>query len=73
MVKRPRYYVTTWDTDRQAFTPQYGVRCGPYSLFGLRRALRVLRLMGYDGNRGDNSTLVERAPEPRGDWKPGGR
>lgn len=43
----PRYYVQTWDTNKQDFTPQAGVRCGPYSLFGLRKAIRKLRSMGY--------------------------
>jgi len=66
----PRYDVTTWDTEAQDFTPQPGVRCGPYSLFGLRKALRRLRDFGYpatrlphtpgDGDVGDPSVLVER-------------
>lgn len=55
-----RYYVTTWDTDRQRFTPQQGVKCGPWSLWGLRKALRLLREMGYGGRRSDNSILVEK-------------
>jgi hypothetical protein len=59
-MKRPKYYVTTWDTDRQRFTPQVGVRRGPYSLFGLRKALRKLRDMGYSGRRDDCSVYVER-------------
>jgi hypothetical protein len=42
--KKPRYYVETWDTEKQTFTPQQGVRKGPYSLFGLRKALKALRL-----------------------------
>lgn len=54
-----RYYVRTWDTNKQTFTPQKGVRVGPYKLFALRRALRALRSMGYDGRKGDNSTLIE--------------
>lgn len=58
-MRKKRYYVTTWDTDAQAFTKQPGVRVGPYSLFGLRRALRLLRKHGYEGHRGDNSILVE--------------
>lgn len=57
---RPRYYVTTWDMDSQVFTPQVGVRTGPYSLWGLKRALRKLQAMGYSCDRGDNSVLVER-------------
>lgn len=54
-----KYYVTTWDIDKQAFTPQHGVRKGPWSLWGLRRALRMLRDMGYQARRGDPSVLVE--------------
>lgn len=54
-----RYYVTTWDTDKQKFTPQRGVRTGPLSKWGLRRALRKLRGFGYSASRGDSSVLVE--------------
>jgi hypothetical protein len=61
---KPRYYVTTWDGEKERFTPQKGVRCGPYSLWGLRRALRKLQQTGYPCDRGDNSVLVE-----RDDWK----
>jgi len=57
--KTRRYYVTTWDIEKQDFTPQKGVRTGPYTQFGLRKALRKLRQMGYGGNKSDNSTLVE--------------
>ncbi len=68
---QPRYYVRTWDSDRQTFTPQRGCRTGPYTLFGLRRALRKLRTLGYAASRlprdvrrnndcGDPSVLVER-------------
>lgn len=48
---KPRYYVKTWDANKEEFTPQKGVRCGPYSLFGLRKALRELNCMGYDTKR----------------------
>jgi len=44
---RSRYYVTTWNHEKCEFTPQLGVRTGPYSLFGLRRVIRKLREMGY--------------------------
>ncbi len=47
---KSRYYVETWDSDKQAFTPQKGVRRGPYSLWGLRKAIRKLRGMGYPVN-----------------------
>jgi hypothetical protein len=46
-MKKARYYITTWDTDTQTFTPQAGVRTGPYSLMGLRKAIRKLRALGY--------------------------
>jgi hypothetical protein len=59
-VPQPLYDVTTWDARRQAFTPQRGVRRGPYTLWGLRRALRKLREMGYACDRGDPAVLVER-------------
>jgi len=57
---KPRYYVLTWDTDKQDFTPQKGVRTGPYSLWGLRKALRKLQQLGYSAGKGDASVLVER-------------
>lgn len=57
---KPKYYVKTWDSEKQKFTPQRGVRTGPYTLFSLRRALRKLREMGYDATRNDNSTYVYR-------------
>lgn len=44
---RQLYEVLTWDPDKQAWTPQVGVRKGPYTLFGLRKPLRKLRDMGY--------------------------
>ena len=54
--------MTTWDTYREEFTPQQGVRTGPYTLWSLRRALLALRCMGYDARRYDNSVLVEKYP-----------
>ena len=61
-MKQPRYYVLTWDTDKQMFTPQRGVRAGPYRKWQLRRVLRALRDMGYDVTRaGGYSVLVQRA------------
>lgn len=58
---KARYDVTTWDGEKQEFTPQKGVRRGPYTLFGLRKALRKLKDMGYGTHRSDGvSILVER-------------
>ena len=55
-----RYEVLTWDVDKQHFTPQQGVRRGPYTKWGLRRALRALRDMGYNtSRRGGFSVLVQ--------------
>jgi hypothetical protein len=59
-----RYEVLTWDMDLQQFTPQQGLPPGPFSLFGLRRALRTLRAMGYGADRDDCSTLVRRVARP---------
>jgi hypothetical protein len=59
-VPKAYYDVTTWDPRRQAFTPQRGVRRGPYTLWGLRRALRRLRELGYACDRHDPAVLVER-------------
>jgi hypothetical protein len=56
---KPKYFVTTWDSMKQDYTPQPGVRTGPWSLFGLRRALRALRMMGYEVKRPNaHSVLV---------------
>ncbi len=58
------YEVLTWDTDKQEFTPEQGVRRGPYTLWGLKRALRKLQSLGYPcdyssaGHRGDPSVAV---------------
>lgn len=58
---KARYYVTTRDVERERWTPQKGVKAGPYSLFGLRKALRKLNAMGYDTSRdGGVMVLVER-------------
>ena len=67
---KPKYEVLTWDTDKQDFTPQKGVRRGPYTLFGLWKALRKLRHGGCpatrlphtpgDGHVGDPSVLIQR-------------
>ena len=64
---KPKYFVKTWDTDKQDFTPQIGVRTGPYTQFGLRRAIRKLRKLGYPCDyssklsvSGDPSVLIER-------------
>lgn len=40
--------MTTWDTDRQEFTPQTGAPSVVDIKWDLRRALRQLQAMGYD-------------------------
>jgi hypothetical protein len=62
---KARYYVTTYDPERGDFTPQAGVRTGPYTLFGLRRALRALRTWGYPATRDDPSVYVERRTQAK--------
>lgn len=58
--KHKNYYdVLTWDIDKQKFTPQRGVRRGPYTLFGLRKALRKLGNMGYAGSHREPCVSVE--------------
>ena len=59
-MSKPRYYLWTWDSDKQDWTPQQGVRCGPWSKWGLRRALRKLRGMGYNARKMDPFILVKR-------------
>jgi hypothetical protein len=58
---KPTYEVLTWDMDKQTFTPQQGVRKGPYTLWKLRTALRKLRSMGYETTKaGGVSVLIQR-------------
>jgi hypothetical protein len=64
---KPKYDVTTWDSELQKWTPQEGVRRGPYTRWGLKRALRKLRAIGYPCNYqsrhygwGDPSVSVSR-------------
>ena len=61
--RKPRYYIETLDMEKESFTPQQGVRKGPYSLFGLRKEIKKLRGMGYPcTHRGcfDRSVLIYR-------------
>ncbi len=55
---KKRYYVYTWDAEKRDWTPQKGVRCGPWSLWGLRKPLRLLRGMGYSADKDDPSVLL---------------
>lgn len=66
------YSVGTWDTDKQAYTPQPGLTVPSFNitLGQLRQALKQLRRLGYsahrrrdaDGSHDDNdwAVLVER-------------
>ncbi len=62
-----RYYVRTWDTDKQAYTPQIGVHVGPYSLWGLKRALQKLNGCGYAIYREAWDVLVQDEASYRSD------
>jgi hypothetical protein len=66
------YSVATWDTERQAYTPQRGLTVPSFNitLAQLRQAVRDLRQLGYtahrtrgsDGSYDDNDldVLIER-------------
>lgn len=67
-MSEPLYSVGTWDTDRQAFTPQPGLSVPSFNipLQQLRQAIRDLRTLGYsahrfrdaDGSHEDNDAYV---------------
>ncbi len=74
-----RYEVLTWDVDKEKFTPQKGVRRGPYTLWRLKQALRKLREIGYGceyssrsgrGGNSDSSVLVSRIGPATSEPKP---
>lgn len=48
---KPLYSVGTWDTNKQAYTPQRGGRCINISLRQLRAVLKRLRAIGYTAHR----------------------
>ena len=68
MMNTPLYSVGTWDTDKQAYTPQRGLSVPSFNitLAQLRVALKELQGMGYtahrrrdaDGSYDDNDFLV---------------
>jgi len=58
VIMKRRYYVETYDYGLGRFTPQKGVRKGPYTLWGLKRALRKLQDLGYMCCKGDPSVSV---------------
>lgn len=64
-MKRPKYQIFTHDFDLNKWTPQKGVKCGPYALFGLRKAIRKLQAMGYEGTRDDPSVYVKRIEDSK--------
>lgn len=69
---QPLYSIGTWDTDRQAYTPQRGLSVPSFNITRaqLRVAMRELRAMCYsvhryraaDGSHDDNDwcVLIER-------------
>lgn len=60
-----RYWIATYSMDLADFSPQVGVRVGPYSLFGLRKAFAKLRQLGYPCARDEPSVMViERNTNP---------
>lgn len=70
---RQRYRIQTWDSEKNCWSPQPGLRhrSKNITILGVRRVLRELRSMGYPCDyskqgSGDNFVLVERM-EPRKD------
>ena len=69
MTTKAKYEVLTWDHEKHCWTPQQGVRRGPHTIHGLRRALRKLRDYGYSCEYssahgvGDPSVSVSRITE----------
>lgn len=71
-VSEPRYSVATWDTNKQAYTPQRGLSVPSFNISRtqLRVALKELRRIGYQAHRkrdsdgsydnNDSNVLVER-------------
>jgi hypothetical protein len=66
-MSEPLYSVGTWDTEVQAYTPQYGLaKSFNLSRSELRQAIRELRKCSYsahrrrgpDGEHDDNDTMV---------------
>ena len=53
------YSINTWDFDKQAWTPQIGVPEVVQTQWDLKRALRKLHELGYNGKRPDPYVLVE--------------
>ena len=62
MAETTTYDILTYDYKLGKWTPQKGVRRGPYSKWGVKRALRKLQTMGYDARRGDPSVSVLACP-----------
>lgn len=70
--EQARYSIGTWDTNRQAFTPQRGLSVPSFNAtrWQLRQAMKELRQMGYSvhrfrGTKGDHEdndpfVLIER-------------
>lgn len=58
--KKPaaEYYVYTYDADVGDYTVQDGVPEGPWTKWGLREAIRLLRECGYPSDRYDNFVLI---------------
>lgn len=72
MTATPLYSIGTWDTDRQAYTPQAGLAVPAFNItiWQLRQAIRELRSGGYtvhyvrsasgDHANNDWAVLIER-------------
>lgn len=57
--RRPGYWVFTWDIERRCWSPQIGVKAGPYrTAMKLRKPIRQLRQMGYGYGRRDMLSVL---------------
>ncbi len=68
---RRTFTVTTWDLDRQEYTPQAGLPkgAGPYTEKELPKVLKLLAGMGYAGTGGSDDPCV-RIVDNEGDFYP---
>lgn len=67
MARERTYQILTWDMDEQRYTPQIGVPEFVTGQLGLRKAVRMLRNLGYTAHRigddNDSYTLIQAIPE----------
>lgn len=63
-MKKPRYRILTYDVPD--WTPEFGIGKKTFTLFGLRKASKILKDHGYEGLN-DPSVYVESVELPKSD------